>query len=48
MNMILKSTGVIFSSGLTFMPNMKTVGQRNLNLLGGKAFFNQGPFDLDI
>jgi hypothetical protein len=27
---------------------MKTVGQRNLKLLGGQAFFSQGPCDLKM
>jgi hypothetical protein len=27
---------------------MKTVGQRNLKLLGGQAFFSQGPCDVDL
>jgi hypothetical protein len=27
------------------MPNMKTVGQRNLKLLCGQAFFSQDPSD---
>jgi hypothetical protein len=30
------------------MPNMKTVGQMNLKLLGGQAFLIQGPCDLDL
>jgi hypothetical protein len=30
------------------MPNIKTVGQRNLKLLGGQAFWSQGPCDLDL
>jgi hypothetical protein len=30
------------------MPNMKTVGQRILKLLGRQAFFSQGPSDLDL
>jgi hypothetical protein len=30
------------------MPNMKTVGQNNLKLLGGQAFKSQGPCDLDL
>jgi hypothetical protein len=30
------------------MPNMKTVGQRNLKLLGQQIFFSQDPFDLKI
>jgi hypothetical protein len=28
------------------MPNMKTVGQRNLKLLGGQGFYSQGPVTL--
>jgi hypothetical protein len=27
---------------------MKTVGQRDLKLLGGQAFWSQGPCDLDL
>jgi hypothetical protein len=30
------------------MPNMKTVGQRNLKLFGGQAFWSQGPIVLDL
>jgi hypothetical protein len=30
------------------MPKMKTVGQKNLKLLGGQAFFSQGPCDFDL
>jgi ABC-type uncharacterized transport system substrate-binding protein len=38
-----KSIGVIYSSSLTSMPNMKTVGQRNLKILGGTLFSVKAP-----
>jgi hypothetical protein len=44
----LKSIGVTYLSWLTSIPNMKTVGQWNLKLLGGQAFYIQGPCDLDL
>jgi hypothetical protein len=30
------------------MQKMKIVGQRNLKLLDGQAFYSQGPCDLDL
>jgi hypothetical protein len=38
-----KSIGVIKWSWPISMPNLKTVGKRNLKLMGGQAFLSQGP-----